>query len=1019
MKPLVLTMRAFGPYAAEQVIDFSELKSNSVFLIHGPTGSGKTTLLDAMCFALYGDSSSGGERGPATLRSHHVEPGTPTLVRFDFELRGARYRVERSPEQPRWSQRGPRKLVTAQPEATLWQFAPDGQMQTLASNTNAVTAAIVKLLGFQNEQFRQVIVIPQGKFREMLVAKDAARQEVLGALFGTERYGRLKTFICDREKALREQFNEARSRREGLLAQATGELTPEALQQRQATIEQEQLQLEQSLAAAITQRTLAAQQREQGRDAARLLEGKEAAEKVTAELSARSAEMTDRRRQLELAEHALHLQAPHAAVLSRRKDLTLATTAQATAADRLQQARVALTAAEQQQKAALLDEPRLATLASDLARLEASRKAVEELEALGRRLADLQPALKQAADAIVRNKEAFEGATRAHQLAQTSLQAAQDLSQQTVSRQQLVKVADDLMKDRQALETGNVDLLAQEKLLQQKQSALTRKREEFRQRRKQLLDAQEASRLGMAAKLAKKLEDHKPCPVCGSPHHPSPATADGITAITDEQIAELEQQCQTIQKEGETLNAALAMSEAQLKSLRERRADLLSRLGDKASEPIDHFRQQYRLAAEELEKARNAASALPALQAEAQRCVAAIDSAKSALAAAEANVFKVQEEAANLRGQKEALAAPLPETLRSAASLQKQITALQQNRQAIELAIKAANDAVARTTQSVAVAEESLRQANATLAGQTQSLEEETRQLTVSLADHGFASEAEYLAARLEETQRGQLKEQLQTWEDKLKVAADTLAKATAAASGIAPPDLPVLEQALVQADARVGELQRQSGELQTSMEHLRRIQRQLQELGGEIEALERRHRVLATLAELVGGQRSRIPLERFVLGFMLDEVAATASIRLKHMSRGRYELQRRRDAESQQASGLGLEVFDAHTGLSRGVETLSGGESFMASLAMSLGLADVVQSRAGGVAMDTIFIDEGFGSLDPESLDEAINVIEQITQSGRLVGIISHVTELRERIAAQLQVTTDRTGSRARFVLR
>jgi exonuclease SbcC len=284
----------------------------------------------------------------------------------------------------------------------------------------------------------------------------------------------------------------------------------------------------------------------------------------------------------------------------------------------------------------------------------------------------------------------------------------------------------------------------------------------------------------------------------------------------------------------------------------------------------------------------------------------------------------------------------------------------------------------------------------------------------------GFASPSEYAEAKLDDAEAEMLDRAIEDWKAACAAAKDREARAEAAARGVAEPDLPALEAAAEAAGRAYDSASKAAGAAQGRVEHLEGV---LAKLAGSAERsarLEAEYGVLCGLSQAASGDNEmRLTFQSWVLGALLDDVLIATSARLREMSGGRYALQRSRSVtDRRRAAGLDLDVSDAYTGLERPATTLSGGESFMAALALALGLADVVQSQSGGIRLDTIFIDEGFGSLDPEALDLALRVLSRLHEGGRLVGIISHVPELKRRIDARLEVTAGKTGSRAGFVL-
>jgi exonuclease SbcC len=338
----------------------------------------------------------------------------------------------------------------------------------------------------------------------------------------------------------------------------------------------------------------------------------------------------------------------------------------------------------------------------------------------------------------------------------------------------------------------------------------------------------------------------------------------------------------------------------------------------------------------------------------------------------------------------------------------------------MEARLKKASQSAAEANTSLAAAREAHGKAGEENHRADGALGEAQKRFSEQRTAAGFASDEEYRAARLADAQVRELEESIARHDRALSAAHDRNGRAVLAAAGLTAPNLPALQLSLREAKYKLEQAIGQRKTLEHDLGQLDRCVEKLRTLAEQAAEYEKQYTVYGTLAEAALGKNDQgMAFQRFVLAFLLDDVLVAATARLKIMSRGRYQLQRQRErADRRGASGLELEVFDSFTGASRAVATLSGGEGFLASLSLALGLADVVQSYAGGIRMETVFIDEGFGSLDSESLDLAIRALEDLLRGGRLVGIISHVTELRERIAARLEVTGSQSGSSARFVV-
>ncbi|HYD77233.1 SMC family ATPase, partial [Ramlibacter sp.] len=533
MKPLRLEMDAFGPFAGTQLVDFAQLGGKTFFLIHGPTGSGKTSILDAMCFALFGDSS-GGERDGAQMRSHHAAPDRLTRVRFDFQLGEQRYRVLRVPEQMRPARRGGGQVRQAA-QAELHRLQGEGdamQEEVLASGWTRVTEQVVQLLGFESRQFRQVIVLPQGRFFEFLKSSSVEREKILQVLFGTELYKRIEEALKRAASELDSQLEACRTRRATLLAQA-GAADPQELQDRQAAQTAALAALQQQEQAALQAARAAEAQLTAGRQAAQHFAELDTAQAEAAALDGQAPQWTERRAQLAAARQAAGLRPWHQALQEAQQSLVQT---QSVAGQR--QAQLAAARVQDEQ-----------------ARSEQQRQAAHagEIERLGERIAQLEAA-KDRVTALAQARTGYSGAATQQRQAAQAAQAAADAA---------TRAADSLAQLQAAIEAQRplaASLAAAQMALDQ-----ARQRERQATQLQQVLRhcEQAAARVheqgtrveaaqaqvqatrqarettwhrwlaGQSARLARELAEGEACPVCGSHEHPAPAHAQG-PAVADE-----------------------------------------------------------------------------------------------------------------------------------------------------------------------------------------------------------------------------------------------------------------------------------------------------------------------------------------------------------------------------------------------------------------------------------------------------------------------------------------------------
>ena len=928
MRPLKLTLSAFGPYAGETVLELEKLGKGGLYLVTGDTGAGKTTLFDAITYALY-DHSSGGVREGAMLRCKYADPKTPTFVELEFEVNGARYTVRRNPEYTRPKVRG-EGFTAEKADATLTYT--DGRPPV--AKAKDVTAAVQDILGLDYSQFSQIAMIAQGQFTKLLNASTEERSRIFRKLFRTQRYARLQERLQEEASRLNQQRTAQNAKLDSLLSGiriAPDDPDAEALAALSAQTEPE-------TALALLDALLARQQGAQENAAAALKDTETQLDAVQQQLGA--------------AQQAEHLAQQLAA-----KQAELAAAVPALEAARTESARHAgdaamldaLTGQVTQAKAALEDYDALAALCRQqsaaqnvalLARAQAAKKRAQ-LETLAAQLAADEQALAALEDAPTRkltleNQQA-QLAQRSEALAtlQERLAACQQLAQKARRAQDAYRTADAAKTQAHA-----------------RRDALD----------KAFLDAQ-------AGLLARELTEGAPCPVCGSTHHPARAQLPHA-APTQAQVDAAKQAADAADAQAQTAStaaqSALAAADEARRSLR-RDAETL--LPERFTAPDGPVQLTFALMTAVLAEETNA---LHATQAD---CTAALKQAEADC------------------------------TRRAALDADRQ--AKQRQRPALEQAASDADRTEAEKTAQASALEQQITAARAALPypqradaqAALDALEAQRRTLRTGM------EQAEAALKRAEQTHAA------------AKAAVDALLAQQAAAETTAPEtplDVNVLQAEQTRLAAARETLREQTQQLAAQLLPNRAAVQHYRTAAAARAALEQRWQWVSALAATAGGtltSKQKIKLEAYIQMNYLDRILRHANTRLMQMTAGQYELERIGAENQRSQSGLDLGVIDHYNGTHRNVKTLSGGESFKASLALALGLSDEVQSAAGGIRLDTLFLDEGFGSLDDESLEQAMRVLAGLTEGDRLVGIISHVNALKDRIDRQVVVRKARTG--------
>jgi exonuclease SbcC len=995
-----LELEGFGPFRERQIVDFDAFADDGIFLIAGRTGAGKSSVLDGVCFALFGGVPryDGGER---RLRSDHCAPDDPTEVALEFTAEGERWRATRSPSYERPKRRG--DGFTTEPHQALLERREGDRWVGVAARPVDVAARLDEILGLTQQQFLQVILLAQNRFARFLLAHNDERQALLRTLFATRTYEdyerELETRRKEAERALASEGEGVRvlvdegermARDAGLSgAGATGDpaladgsgagdaadapglseriaalvRAVERAEYRVDTLVRERAAAEADLAAAADAERAAAAMR-----AAQ--EQRAAARAALAILDERAPGVAEDRAVLALANAAEALRSA-----LENADRALAAEARATEAERAALARwtaLGEDAATVEARRARDDELAAVIAASDaavaaeteLAALElACARGRESLEAMEAQLVALDERRAPVPALLGRLEAELAAVAGAAQAAEAARASVDDLARRREAAREAEVLAAALRDaEREAISRGTA--------MQAAAAGLT----DLLQRR---LD-------GAAGEIAASLVDGEPCPVCGAVAHPHPASPSG-EPVGDDEIAAAER------AKDAAIEADRAASLA-ARAAREAHAEVAARAGGADLATLD--------------EAHTAAIAV--------------------LTAAEAEVAT----AARLAGERNELtalaaaaAAEHERLVAEIAGVRQQVALDDQRQAAARATVDAARgrfasvserraDAMARRD---AVRELSDATAEVVLRAHVRADAESDRDARIAASSFGDPTEVR--AALRDADTRAQLDARVREHETAERAAKQRLLELELALAD-APEELvdlagpgAAVEEARARFEAAVAAL----ASAGTTADRLRDLTQRADAGSRGITVLADRYAVIARLANTLAGRAPntrRMTLETFVLAAELEEIVAAANIRLAEMSSGRYRLQHS-DALAARgaASGLGLEVMDAFTGSARPPQSLSGGESFLASLALALGLAEVVTARAGGLRLDTLFIDEGFGSLDDDTLDLAMRTLDELRQGGRTVGVISHVASMKEQVPAQLLVEATPQG--------
>ena len=1026
MKPISLTIEAFGPYRDSVTLDFNELQNHSMFLISGPTGAGKTSILDAMVYALYGEPS-GEVRKTDAIRSDFAEPQHMTRVDFSFAIGEAQYRVERLPKQLVAKKRGT-GMREQNASATVYEMK-DGEWKVIATSAAAIRDTIQRIIGFRKDQFLQVVLLPQGEFRKLLVASTSEREELLHTLFRTELYRRL-------QDALKSAYDEAKSgieenvTKQSALLQSiphdeeipvlTIEHVRELLKDREP--HRDTLVVERDKAVDVVDQfnTLRNEWALYNQVQQSLIEATNKLDMVKAREEERSSlqekvrfltsltpsyelykQFSDKQSVLETLETALSDAKKVVEIASQQESkCTEAYEVLASHAETIQAKRTTL--AQLRQQAEKFDE--LALLNQELnilkSKLETQdrEKSEAKLQAQHKLVADLEAELVEVRKQFQVNSKALESIPHIQEQLSQLQRYSELLSEKQKAQNDIDAKEESLATLDESVKNSTVQLERLEHLMAE----------------------------GRAFELVHLVVDNEPCPVCGSTEHPQLASKPELYPTKEEVEEARAVRDGALQKRASEIGQKEALS-VRLHELDKQVKDQVSKLKSSIADfSEDTFDSTQQVLSSQMNR-------LTALRKDTEQLSEMITKNEHDLIEGKDTLAKLEIDHNELLNDLHDVAVQISSVQAKIDGLSKilpttDLDTWHKQIESLETEINTYDEQLKVCKSSLDAAKEQLNAKRGRLEILFTQVQEETKNLDgfyqeyVKSLQSISVSEDDFIDALGDYKVLDAFRTELHALDEAFSTAQAVYDAALKHAQSVIEPSDTVSDEvydaAVEKRDNLVGSLaawDKETKHIETTLASLEELEKAMGEAREEITFLSR----LNDLAN--GGEQGfkNVTFERYVLGAILDEVVYAANLRLQKMSRSRYSLERSDyTGGGRGKQGLDLAVMDAFTGQSRPANTLSGGETFLASMALALGLADVIQSYAGGIHMDTMFIDEGFGTLDPDTLELAMETLVQLQSSGRLIGMISHVPELKTRIPAHLEVTRGDDGSTAKFVI-
>lgn len=1019
MRPIKLTMQAFGAYAKKEVIDFEKLGTEQIFVISGKTGAGKSTIFDAISFAIFGKANTF-DRESFSMRSHFATDKEITEVTLVFRLKEHIYQISRIPQQEIAKQRG-NGTTTSPQKAELYELIGN-EMKLLASSVRDVNTKMEELIQLNVDQFRQILMIPQGEFRELLVSDSKEKEAILQRLAHTLYYEKVEKILWEKQKEAEVFVIEARKKVTELAElslpdeDVAGKTTAEISELQTKLVEKETTTLAEFEEELIFNREQTSKVVEKVTLAKEQLLDWQNLDLYTQEVASLEQE-TDfyatTQKQIEKAKRAGNLRSQDALCIRLKEQLQSAETNEQEITEQANKVAIQFSTAKKQTE----------ILAEQAGELEKNKRLLFQLE-------EMEPKLMELESTTVQKK-----------CAELEWKNQTDHLQQVITKQQVLteqtKQAEERLAEINQAELANLEAMnkrTQLEILIEKNRELISKRtkmvawEKQKQAEQQTLTQllsqtetiemmikQEEAKLKneQAASLAEHLHDGNACPVCGSIEHPNLATFEEAADL--EKLEETKAAFQAKQLAISTAERAISQLDWQLNEWRDISELKLTEL----EENVTANTQTLNDLTKEIEELQSKIAQKETLQTK-------IETLKNNQSEIELEKNNVAQHVESLHQQVQLAAGKLsyleqaiPAELRDKTIFDKQkkmvqtsIQNYEQQKEQVDAAYKQAEKETTRLESTLTVATKTTLEANKALQVQREIFKEAMKQ-------NHFLSYEDYKQALMSDETLKIQEEKVSAFQKKRHLAISRQADLTEKLKDKQKPNIDQLESIMKEKQQILAQLEEKTMRQRELVSKRKELIENYQKSIQAVEQAEVNYADIGLLSDAARGKNARrITFERYILAMFLDTIINRANHRLSKMTSGRFELHRKIEkAKGNVQSGLELEVFDEYTGLTRHVKTLSGGESFKTSLALALSLAEVVQEMAGGISLETMFIDEGFGTLDPESLEVAVECLLETQENGRLVGIISHVPELKERISARLEVTATNHGSTTKFI--
>lgn len=1029
MRPIQLIMTAFGPYKQKEVIDFDDLGEHRIFAISGNTGAGKTTIFDAICYVLYGEASGEERSDTSMLRSQFADDNVYTSVELTFQLKGKHYEIKRQLGHKKQGN----KTITGH-AVELYEVIDDEQVPAVDRfHVTDVNKKVEDLIGLSKHQFSQIVMLPQGEFRKLLTSETENKEEILRRIFKTDRYKLMRELLDQKRKQWKDVLQEKQKERE-LYFRNVFKLPIRDGSLLETLVEQEHVNTHQ-VVEALEQETTAY---------------KAEVEQLQVEQDAQTKQLKDAETRFHAAksvnEKFIDLQQKNEKYNTLQENRPVIEMKE-TSFKRAEQAK-RLVPFEQWYEEAMQNEQKVESLLKQIIakkenitksfelaqekyeavknkepERENAKKLVQRLEELRpiiASLAEKQLNLQNAEVQVVKLKESMQNLekqlevhTNQKQLMSGELQQLERALEQYVAKvEELTNMREDAKVLKQAYDVWQ----EKQKFEQEKEAAYNKMHlavNAYESMERRWLSEQ-------AGILALHLHDGESCPVCGSTNHPKKATEQS-DAIDEKVLNDLRDKKNSAEKLHVQLEEKWNFYHLQYEQVIEE----VKKRGYHSEELAETYSAL-------VQKGKHLATEVNTLKAseETRKQTAVniksveekVDILQKQKREVETEQHRIEIECMQLRTSYEHDKKNIPENLQTVQAWKVQFDQAMHELKLMENEWKKVQEAYQHwQNENIRIQAEQKGASNQFESAKLKKEETFTRFMK-ELEQSGFTNQITYKEAKLSDIEMEMLQKEIQSYYSSLEVLVKQIEELRAELKDKEYMDITALGEHIKDLEINLDIIKEKRQRAQNAVTYISDLHENIRRIDEQIHEEEKAFQELVDLYEVMkGDNESRISFERYILIEYLEQIVQIANERLRKLSNGQFYLKRSERVEKRnRQSGLGLDVYDAYTGQTRDVKTLSGGEKFNASLCLALGMADVIQAYEGGISIETMFIDEGFGSLDEESLTKAVDALIDLQKSGRFIGVISHVQELKNAMPAVLEVTKQKDGcSQTRFVVK